>query len=1494
MNKKSRSGLEPKLHFKLYKSGKHWLVAGITVFAVGTGLTVGITKQANAATDDTGDTNTNTTTTTTSAAKSTSVTLKVNSASTTSAAPASETTTGQTTTSQAVSSDRTATSQSATSQAESTSADSATSDTNKSANSSAAVTSSTATSSSSAAASVDSQSPVSSAAQSAQKVEPVNDTTAVSSAPSANSAAVVTDVSAATPVTKVASPRMSRALMAVAVPTAASTQTFGTATWSLDANGVLTLGAGTLPAKGNFYPAPWYSSAADVKTVNITGKLIAQDTLASMFSGMTNLTTINGLNNLDTSHVTDMSSLFENDQSLTAIDLSSFDTSQVTNMNSMFHGDKSLTALDLSTFKTTKVTDMGGMFGGDSGLTALNVSGFDTSHVTDMFAMFSGVSGITTLDVSNFDTANVETMASMFYGIQVTDLNLSNFNTSQVTNMAYMFEDAKALTTLDLTSFDTSNVTNMIEMFSGASKLASLNVTSFNTAKVTSMFSMFYGDLALTSLDVSKFDTGNVTSMHAMFYMDQNLNKLDVSHFNTAKVTDMSDMFNMATSVDTQTALTVLDVSNFDTSSVTDMSAMFADLHKVTVLDVSNFNTQHVTDMESMFNGDTQLENLDVSHFDTGNVTTMSHMFLNDSSLLALDVSNFDTEKVTDMSTMFDYDGSLNSLNLASFTISTSTNLNQMLTNLTHLKVLVLGDQIATLNGAWLEDPEIPGSYWQNKATGTIEKPAGDYKQNSMNLIADYNPTMAETYIWTQAPVDVQNTTKTATRTIKYYDLDQTAGTMTLISGVDTVSQKVTYTQTALVDSYNHKLLGYDTNGDGVVDTTDPDAAWYIASGDSATFEAVVSPDLSSRGYQEPGQAIIAAKTPAFSELSNISLGIYYEHQLNWVPEYRTVMRTIDYQDENGNAMTDLNPVVQIANFKRSNKWDMVTNQQLVTGDWSSDVTEFGTQTSPIVTGYTTKDTEVAAMSVTADTENSTEKVIYALNDELANIQYVDMDANNVIVASDQVNGKYQTSQAYSTANKLATLAKQGYVLVNDGVPATITFDTDNPQTYTVQLKHRYQTLTPVDEMTPGTPIDPTDPNSPLYPDLSLDLSATTNRVIHYIYTDGNTAQPTVTQTVTATRTATVDLVTGTVVYGDWSKVTVPAQSTPVLAGYTADIAEVGSADVTAATGDLAPVTVTYTKNQVPVSDGTITVTYVDSTTGAKLTEKVLKGTVRTVADYHTTDTIATYQQLGYILEHDGYPMKATYTTDGQTYTVYLAHGMKVVTPNDGTKLDLTKTVTQTIHYVYDNGQTAVPDKVTTRTFTRQAIVDLVTGTTTYGSWQLTTNDSEFPATTSPSVSGYTADQTVSKVVAITAESADDVQTVTYTGVVTPQAPSVPSDPQLPSQPAQPGTTGEQTATVIPQTTAVPRVTKVVAVKPVTVTQSIQATRPQQPVTVATAKINASQPKLKVSVADKPASKATLPQTSEQSNHVLASVLGLSLATLLGSLGLYKKQREEK
>ena len=317
---------------------------------------------------------------------------------------------------------------------------------------------------------------------------------------------------------------------------------------------------------------------------------------AYWFLYCTNLTSITGMENLNTTNVTNMNCMFNNCVALTSLDLSKFNTSNVTNMSGMFGGCSALTSLNVSKFNTTNVTDMSSMFRLCSALSSLDVSNFNTANVKDMSGMFSYCTSLTSLDLSNFNTANVTTMESMFAVCSaLTSLDVSNFNTANVEDMSDMFSYCSALTSLDLSNFNTDNVTLLVSMFAGCKSLTSLDLSNFNTTKVRNMKSMFYNCNALTSLNVSSFNTAKVTDMSGMFYGCRALTSLNVCNFNTAKVTTMNFMFFQCS------VLTTLDLNNFNTANVTDMSSMFAYCNSLTSIDLSNFNTAKVRKMDHMF-----------------------------------------------------------------------------------------------------------------------------------------------------------------------------------------------------------------------------------------------------------------------------------------------------------------------------------------------------------------------------------------------------------------------------------------------------------------------------------------------------------------------------------------------------------------------------------------------------------------------------------------------------------------------------------------------------------------------------------------------------------------------------------------------------------------------------------------------------------------------------------------------------------------------------
>ena len=408
----------------------------------------------------------------------------------------------------------------------------------------------------------------------------------------------------------------------------------------------------------------WYKSNDDGSNANIIKKVVFDASFANArptscykwFYDCTNLTTIEGIEYLNTENVTNMGWMFSNCEALTILDVSNFDTKNVTNMRCMFSICFALTTLDVSNFDTQNVTNMSNMFSDCSALTTLDLSNFDTKNVTNMSWMFSFDTALITIYASDkFVTTACEKGQNMFkdctnlvgavpYDENKVGKEMANYTTGYFTDIASKVAESYAVfdeATNTLTfKHDTNKPAGAFALnegenlpgwykFDDNNHSHNANIikkvifdTSFANARPTSCYNWFYGCTDLTTIE-------------------------GIEYLNTENVTNMSWMFSECS------ALTTLDVSNFDTKNVMEMSYMFGSCTKLKTLDVSSFNTQNVTDMNWMFSYCSVLTTLDLSNFDTKNVTDMNGMFSNCSALTTLDLSSFKTQNVTDMSRMF-------------------------------------------------------------------------------------------------------------------------------------------------------------------------------------------------------------------------------------------------------------------------------------------------------------------------------------------------------------------------------------------------------------------------------------------------------------------------------------------------------------------------------------------------------------------------------------------------------------------------------------------------------------------------------------------------------------------------------------------------------------------------------------------------------------------------------------------------------------------------
>ncbi len=239
----------------------------------------------------------------------------------------------------------------------------------------------------------------------------------------------------------------------------------------------------------------YYDPTDKTLYIQADGKVVANSDSAVLFSSFSNLTSIEGLEN--------------------------FDTSQVTNMKGMFSSCKNLTTLDLNSWDTSQVTDMTAMFSGCTNLTDLKINNWDVSSVTTMQEMFENCTNLETLDLNNWKPSALVFTVQMFLNCtNLHDLKIRDWNTTSLTTTGSMFQDCTSLETLDLNGWNTSQITNMNLMFSGCTNLRNLAIDQLYFPKYTNISSStsspFYNCKNLiTTLNVISLDRSSLMNIIA-------------------------------------------------------------------------------------------------------------------------------------------------------------------------------------------------------------------------------------------------------------------------------------------------------------------------------------------------------------------------------------------------------------------------------------------------------------------------------------------------------------------------------------------------------------------------------------------------------------------------------------------------------------------------------------------------------------------------------------------------------------------------------------------------------------------------------------------------------------------------------------------------------------------------------------------------------------------------------------------------------------------
>ena len=421
----------------------------------------------------------------------------------------------------------------------------------------------------------------------------------------------------------------------------------------------------------------------------------------------------------------------------------------------------------------------------------------------------------------------------------------------------------------------------------------------------------------------------------------------------------------------------------------------------------------------------------------------------------------------------------------------------------------------------------------------------------------------------------------------------------------------------------------------------------------------------------------------------------------------KEVKRNITYVYENGpKAGQEASaPVNQNARFTRTAEINSRTGEVVYTSEWTKEQ-KLAEVVSPKIDKYAVDKEKVAELSVTHESEDSSEVVKYHENPEIIEhdaakdkkgsvvVKYVDGQGNEIdtsVIVKDNVIVEKATTKVYAdreettytaTNEEYSTVENRKEVIEVNGKKYkysgvyeasdkfnNTTEETGKVKVGTTTVVYQYDYLIPVDptkpnegEQNPPKPEDkiPNDPKGRTYKDLGLLTEVKRN--ITYVYENGpkagQEASAPVNQTARFTRTAEINSRTGEVTYTtSWT----PEQKlsevvSPTIKDYTVDKAKVDELTVTHESKD-SEVVVKYSQvSSVTKSDyekdkkGTVVVKFVDINENFLADDVVAKNNV--IVSEATTTITGDKEETTYKATGEDYAVTApkTIEVDGVTF----------------------------------------------------------------------------------------------------------------------------------------------------------------------------------------------------------------------------------------------------
>ncbi|MCC4341898.1 MBG domain-containing protein [Limosilactobacillus reuteri] len=208
--------------------------------------------------------------------------------------------------------------------------------------------------------------------------------------------------------------------------------------------------------------------------------------MQSTFEGASNLSALTGISDWNVQKVTNMTRIFNQVTKVPDLSpLSNWKTDSLQNLNTAFANNSFTNLQGLENWNVSHVTDMNSTFMGDTILNDLNaLVKWDISNVTNLSMMFNRDSNLVTLTgLENWNTSKVTNLNATFAneGSLVDASAIANWNTSNVTNMSVLFAGSNAQY-VDFSNWDFSKVTSASNVIKNTQSVIYLGNNSTLTA----------------------------------------------------------------------------------------------------------------------------------------------------------------------------------------------------------------------------------------------------------------------------------------------------------------------------------------------------------------------------------------------------------------------------------------------------------------------------------------------------------------------------------------------------------------------------------------------------------------------------------------------------------------------------------------------------------------------------------------------------------------------------------------------------------------------------------------------------------------------------------------------------------------------------------------------------------------------------------------------------------------------------------------------------